>query len=82
MSLFTNVPLLETTDITLRSLIRQSWCHNSDISSPSLSEISLGKLVFMVTSGVESSFDDITHRQIDGVAMGSPLGPLLAKSIF
>ena len=32
----------------------------------------------MVTSGVEFSFDDTMYRQIDGVAMGSPLGPVLA----
>ena len=28
---------------------------------------------------VEFSFNDIMHRQIDGVAMGSPLGPALAN---
>ena len=32
----------------------------------------------MVTSGVEFSFDDVMYRQTDGVAMGSPLGPVLA----
>ena len=33
----------------------------------------------MVTSGVEFSFNDVMFRQIDGVAMGSPLGPVLAN---
>ena len=33
----------------------------------------------MVTSGVEFSFQDIMYKQIDGVAMGSPLGPVLAN---
>ena len=33
----------------------------------------------MATSCVEFSFNDIMHRQIDGVAMGSPLGPALAN---
>ena len=32
----------------------------------------------MVTSGVEFFFDDIMYRQVDGVAMGSPSGLLLA----
>ena len=32
----------------------------------------------MVTSGVEFSFDDVMFHQIDGIAMGSPLGPVLA----
>ena len=31
------------------------------------------------TSSVEFSFNNILHRQIDGVAMGSPLGPSLAN---
>ena len=33
----------------------------------------------MATSSVEFSFNDIMHRQIDGVAMGSPLEPALAN---
>ena len=33
----------------------------------------------MATSSVEFSFNDIMHRQIDGVPMGSPLGPALAN---
>ena len=33
----------------------------------------------MVTTGVEFLFDDIMYHQVDGVAMGSPLGPLLAN---
>ena len=33
----------------------------------------------MATSSVEFSFNNIMHRQIDGVAMGSPLGPALAN---
>ena len=33
----------------------------------------------MTISSVEFSFNDIMHRQIDGVAMGSPLRPALAN---
>ena len=33
----------------------------------------------MVTSDVEFSFDNVMYRQIDEVAMGSPLGPVLAN---
>ena len=33
----------------------------------------------LVTSGVEFSFNGAMFRQIDGVAMGSPLGPTLAN---
>ena len=35
--------------------------------------------MLMVTTGVEFSFNDIMYKQIDGVAMGSPLGPVLAN---
>ena len=31
------------------------------------------------TSSVEFSFNNIMHRQIDVIAMGSPLGPSLAN---
>ena len=33
----------------------------------------------MATSSVEFSFNDIMHRQTEWVAMGSPLGPVLAN---
>ena len=33
----------------------------------------------MVTTGVEFLFDNVMYKQIDGVAMGSPLGPILAN---
>ena len=33
----------------------------------------------LATSGVEFSFNKTMFRQIDGVAMGSPLGPALAN---
>ena len=33
----------------------------------------------MATSGVELSFNNAMYRQTDGIAMGSPLGPVLAN---
>ena len=33
----------------------------------------------MATSGVEFSFNNTMYRQTDGIAMGSPLGPVLAN---
>ena len=33
----------------------------------------------MATSSIEFCFNDVMHRQIDRVAMGSPLGPALAN---
>ena len=37
------------------------------------------QLVLKCTRRVEFSFDSKMYRQIDCVAMGSPLGPVLAK---
>ena len=32
-----------------------------------------------MTVGVEFSFNGVMYQQVDGVAMGSPLGPVLAN---
>ena len=36
-------------------------------------------MLCMATKNVQFSFSDLMFRQIDGVAMGSPLGPILAN---
>ena len=73
VSLFTNVPIDETVQICLDTLYR------SDIKPPSISEGVLKKLLLKATRGVEFSYNDKMYRQKDGVAMGSPLGPVLAN---
>ena len=75
VSLFTNVPLDETIEICADVLYR-----DDDVEPvfTALSEKSFCNLMRQVTSGVEFSFDDMMYRQKDGVAMGSPLGPVLA----
>ena len=42
-------------------------------------EDTLKELVLMATRGVEFSFTSQMYKQLDGVAMGSPLGPALAN---
>ena len=37
------------------------------------------ELMYWATRSVEFSFNDIMYKQVDGVAMGSPLGPILAN---
>ena len=44
-----------------------------------LSEESFKELMRLATSGVEFCFDDVVYCQVDGFAMGSPLGPALAN---
>ena len=72
-SLFTNVPLDETIGICADALYR------GDLDCPPFPEEVFIELMQIATRGVEFSFDNIMYRQIDGVAMGSPLGPALAN---
>ena len=72
-SLFTCIPILETTDICTDLLYR------SHLSPPDIPESTLIELMKFATTSVEFSFNDIMYRQIDGVSMGSPLGPTLAN---
>ena len=56
--------------------------YRSDITPPALKVESFRKLIIKVTTGVQFSFDDRMWQQVDGVAMGSPLGPVLSLSVF
>ena len=72
-SLFTNVPLREVLEICVDQL------YNSEISPPNFPKDVCYDLLKLATTNVEFSFDNTMYRQIDGVAMGSPLGPILAN---
>ena len=72
-SLFTNTFLAETIQITVDALYK---INHLSLSFPRKVFI---ELMEMAISSVEFSFNDILYRQIDGVAMGSPLGPALAN---
>ena len=72
-SLFTNVPLAETIEICANAL------YDGDLTPPPFPRAVFVELMQTATSSVEFSFNNIMHRQIDGVAMGSPLGPSLAN---
>ena len=74
-SLFTNVPLDETIDIFADALYR------SHLDCPPFPGDTFKELMLIATRGVGFSFNNQMHKQLDGVAMGSPLGPALA-SIF
>ena len=75
-SLFTNVPILETINICLDTLYR---CN--EVTRPATDEPIIKKLLLKCTQDVQFSFNNRMYRQIDGVTMGSPLGPIVA-SIF
>ena len=71
-SLFTSIPLKETIDIAVDLLFE----HNPDFK---ITKNELKKLFDFATSGTHLLFDGSFYDQIDGVAMGSPLGPVLAN---
>ena len=74
-SLFTNVPLAETIEICTKTL------YNGHLPTPVIPKHVFIEVMKTATTSVEFSFINIMYRQIDGVAMGSPLGPAVA-SIF
>ena len=71
-SLFTNVPLDETIQMCLGKLYT---LHDS----PAIPRPVLKKLLEFATKKSHFIFDGQYYDQIDGVAMGSPLGPVLAN---
>ena len=73
MSLFTKAPLAETIQICADAL------YSSEHPPAPFPRQIFVKLMKMATFYVEFSFNDIKHRQIDRVAMGSTLGPAFAN---
>ena len=75
-SLFTNVPLSETTDIVTNCLVEGN-CNTSNLNKKQLK-----KLLTLATSEAVFTFDDKLYSQIDGVSMGSCLGPSYANAFL
>ena len=72
-SLFTNIPLDETIDICLELLFNKKRKVKGMLKK---------HVKELLTHAVKSStfmFNDVYYKQVDGVAMGSPLGPTLAN---
>ena len=76
-SLFTNVPLDETITILADRAFRNNW-FNSEYDL-NISKQDLIDLLGVATKGQLFQFNGSLYEQVDGVAMGSPLGPLLAN---
>ena len=71
-SLFTNIPLEETINIAIEVIFQ----NNPNIN---ISQADLKKLFKIATAQTHFLFNDQYYDQIDGVAMGSPLAPVLAN---
>ena len=72
-ALFTNVPLDNTIEIVLKRIYE----HN-EIQTNIPKEV-MKEMLLLCTKNVIFSFNDQLYNQTDGVAMGSPLGPVLAN---
>ena len=73
-SLFTNVPVMEAIQITADYMFEGA----SETQLP-VSKVAFVALMKLAVVGVEFVFGGNIYKQIDGVAMGSPLGPALAN---
>ena len=74
-SLFTNIPLNETIDICI-----ESFFENTDLIK-GLTKEDLKKLWTLATSESLFMFNEKFYKQVDCAAMGSALGPTLAKCV-
>ena len=72
ISLFTNIPLNETMNIAVEVIFKNN--PNIKITKPELV-----KLLKFATSETHFLFDNKFYDRIDGVVMGSPLGPVLTN---
>ena len=72
-SLFTNIPLDETIDICIDSL------YKDDENTPKIPKDVFRKILTIATKESFYMFNNKFYKQIDGVTMGSQLGPVLAN---
>ena len=71
-SLFTNIPLQETIDIAINLICN----HNPNLK---ITQNEFKKLFLFATPQTHFIFHSKFYNQIDGVAMGSPLAPVLSN---
>ena len=74
--LFTNIHLEET----IKNCVSDLFSNN--FYSGKLSRKDLYELLKLATTESSFIFDNKLYKQIDGVAMGSPLGPTLANAFL
>ena len=74
MSLFTNIPLIETINSCVSDL------HNKNLYNGKLNKRDLFKLLGTATSKSSIIFNYLCYKQINEVTMDSPLGPTLENA--
>ena len=74
-SLFTNIPLEEAIDTGTNKVFENT-------ERVGLSKIEFEELLSLVTKESYFIFNGKLYKQVNGVAMGSPLGPILANAFL
>ena len=86
-SLFTNIPLNETISIILDCLFKDNdhldcSLYGNTNDTHSLNRLQFKELLQLACLDNHFIFNETMYKQIDGVAMGSPLGPTLAMAFM
>jgi hypothetical protein len=76
-SLFTNVPVDETIELLANKAFENNWFNKE--YKLRITKTNLIKLLKLATKHQLFQFNGKLYEQVDGVAMGSPLGPLMAN---
>ena len=79
-SLFTNVPVDETIEILVQKAFHEEWFNNKN--NLALKESDLRALLNTAVKKQLFQLDGKLYEQIDGVAMGSPLGHLMGNTFM
>ena len=72
-SLFTNVPVSRTVNIILKRI------YQDKVLNTSLTKRTMKKLILDTCKKTTFSFENVYYEQVNGVSMGSSLGPVLAN---
>jgi len=79
-TLFTNVPVGEAIEILAENSFKDDWFNKEyDLN---ITKTDLIELLEVATKNQLFQFDGNLYEQVDGVAMGSPLGPLMANAFM
>ena len=80
-TLFTNVPAHETITILVEKAFSENWfndTYNLNLTKDQLTEL----LKLATTNQLFFQLNGTLYEEVEGVAMGSPLGPLLANTFM
>ena len=80
VSLYTNIPIDESIEICIKDPLKLNY--EGHMSRHVSIKDTLKKLLNFVTKDNIFLFNGRAYKQVDGVAMGSPLGPALANSFL